>query len=215
MNGSRQITVSRERLRAVPCTPLVRGRQVKADLSIYQLPECAVVVKDFADKSLWVRLLGRLQIARERRAYRHLDGVAGLPQFFGRVDADAIALEWIDGEVIDDESATREQYRRLVMITESMHRRGVCHWDLRARRNLLSGSDGSLYVVDFGSAVHIDPGGWWGRRLFGLFSTPDRSALLKWKRLWNAGELTDQEARFEGRFESWRRWWPFNRKRNR
>lgn len=215
MNGSRPVKISRERLSAAPSTILKRGRLVKADVTLYQLPECPVVVKDFAEKPLWVRLLGRLQIAREHRAYRHLGEIDGVPTFFDRIDADAIALEWVDGDVMDDESATRAQYEQLVAITAALHQRGVVHFDLRARRNLLAARDGSFYVVDFGGAILIDRDGWLGRRLFPWLATPDRSALLKWKRLWRAGALSAEEAQFEQRFERWRRWWPFNRKRNR
>jgi hypothetical protein len=48
--------------------------------------------------------------------------------------------------------------------------------------------------------------------LFRLFRSADRSALLKWKEILDAGSWTDEEAEFVRRHRRWRRLWIFNRK---
>ena len=175
-----------------------------------------MVIKDFGDKRWWVRLIGRLQIWTEQRAYRRLAGVEGIPQFFGRVDPYALAIEHIDGTplgVLPDR--TRDgvaRFQRLSRIVSEIHARGVVHWDLRARRNVLIRPDGSIFVVDFAGAMSLRPGGWMHALLFRLFRSADRSALLKWKEILDAGSWTDEEAEFVRRHRRWRRWWIFNRK---
>ena len=175
-----------------------------------------MVVKDFGDKRWWVRLIGRLQIWTEQRAYRRLAGVEGVPYFFGRVDPYALAIEHIDGTplgVLPDR--TRDgvaRFQRLSRIVSEIHARGVVHWDLRARRNVLIRPDGSIVVVDFAGAMSLRPGGWLHGLLFRWFRSADRSALLKWKEILDAGSWTDEEAEFVRRHRRWRRLWIFNRK---
>jgi len=192
------------------------GRSVKARLLRVDLGEGPMVVKDFGDRSWWVRLIGRLQIWAEQRAYRRLEGVEGVPQFFGRIDPYALAIEYVDGSplgVLPDR--TRDgvaRFQRLSRIVSEIHARGVVHWDLRARRNVLIRADGHIFVVDFAGAMSLRPGGWLHGFLFRRFRSTDRSALLKWKEILEAGTWTDEEAEFVKRHRRWRRWWIFNRK---
>ena len=175
-----------------------------------------MVVKDFGDKSWWVRLLGRLQIWTEQRAYRRLDGVDGVPRYFGRVDPYALAIEYIDGRPLgilpDRAHDGADRFERLSRIVADIHARGVVHWDLRARRNVLIRPDGRLFVVDFAGAMTLRPGGFLHRMLFRRFCATDRSALLKWKDILEAGPWTEEERLFVERHRRLRRWWIFNRK---
>jgi hypothetical protein len=192
------------------------GRSVKARLLRLDLGEGPMVVKDFGDKSWWVRLIGRLQIRMEQRAYRRLEGVEGVPRFFGRVGPYALAIEYVDGRPLgmlpDLTRDGPERFRRLMLIVSEIHVRGVVHWDLRARRNVLIRSDGRIFVVDFAGAMSFRPGGWPHRLLFRRFRSTDDSAILKWKQILEAGPLTEQENAFVQRHRRWRRWWIFNRK---
>ena len=192
------------------------GRSVKARLLRLDLGEGPMVVKDFGDKSWWVRLIGRLQIFMEQRAYRRLAGVEGVPRFFGRVDPYALAIEYIDGQPLGMlPDLTRDgpaRFERLTHIVNEIHARGVVHWDLRARRNVLLRPDGRIVVVDFAGAMSFRPGGWAHRLLFRRFRSTDDSALLKWKQILEAGPWTEREEAFVRRHRRWRRWWIFNRK---
>ena len=64
---------------------LQSGGRTKADLLVVDLGHGPLVVKDFRHKPTWVRWIGRLQIARECKAYRWLGPMPGLPRFAGRV----------------------------------------------------------------------------------------------------------------------------------
>lgn len=175
-----------------------------------------MVVKDFGDKRWWVRMIGRLQISVEQRAYRRLTGIEGVPRFFGRVDPYALVIEYIDGRPLGTlPDRTRDgsaRFERLCRTVDEIHARGVVHWDLRARRNVLIRPDGHIFVVDFAGAMSLRPGGFLHRLLFHWLRMPDRSALLKWKQILDAGAWTDEEAGFVERHRRWRRWWIFNRK---
>ena len=195
------------------------GGPTKADLLVVDRGEGPLVVKDFGTKSAWVRLLGRVQIAREAAAYRWLDGVAGLPAFLGRIDAHALALEKVDAAElakIRDRFPLEERRRlweRLRERVEALHARGLVHLDLRGRENVLVRPDGGIVILDLAGAVRTRPGGLLHRLLFPLLAPTDRAALLKWKDLLIPGERTPEDEAFDRRFRRWRRLWPFNRKR--
>lgn len=209
-------TVKRADLRGGGVETIHAGRSIKADLLRLDLGDGPIVVKDFGEKSWWVRILGRLQIWTEQRAYRRLDGVEGIPRFLGRVDAHALAIEHIDGTPLGTlpgrarDGAAR--FARLDKIVAAIHARGVVHWDLRARRNVLIRPDGEIFIVDFAGAMSLRPGGLPHRVLFRWFRSADHSALLKWKEILDAGPWTAEEAAFVERHRRLRRWWIFNRK---
>jgi hypothetical protein len=195
---------------------LKQGKWNKADLTVVDLGEGPMVVKDFANKSWWIRLLGRLQISRERRAYRRLRGIPGIPGFIGRIDAHALAMQMIPGrqlgfmpDLAEGGDVKLSQLRRII---DQMHAAGVVHWDLRARQNVLITDDGELYVIDFASAIWLRPGGLAHRLMFKRLTWVDESAYLKWKGILEAGSYSDEEQAFLRRYEFWRPFWIFNRK---
>jgi hypothetical protein len=214
MRGESRLT--RGQLEATEREFLKKGAWYKADLVVADFGEGPVVVKDFAAKSLPVRLLGRLQVSRELRAYRFLGRIPGIPALVGRVDAHAIAIEKIEGrqlgfmpDMTDDGAAKLAQLRRIM---DSMHAVGVVHWDLRARQNVLLTPDGELFVIDFASAMRLKPGSLVHRLFFPLMSWIDETAYLKWKGILEAGPYTDEELAMLRRARFWRRLWLFNRK---
>lgn len=193
---------------------LKRGEKNKADLLLLDLGGGPMVVKDFAAKAWWVRLLGRLQIWREHRAYRHLGGLPGVPGLIGRIDAHALAIEKVEGRQLGKVADRREdgtaKLARLRTVVERIHGVGLAHLDLRARENVLVTPEGAIFVVDFASAVRFRPGGLAHRLLFPWFERVDRSALLKWKVILEAGPLTGRERTFLKRHRFWRALWIFN-----
>ena len=88
---------TREQLSQAKLEVLKLGEPDKADLLTVDLGRGPMVIKDFGAKRWWVRLIGRFQIARESRAYRRLGSIPGIPRWIGRIDAHALAVEWIDG----------------------------------------------------------------------------------------------------------------------
>jgi hypothetical protein len=215
--GARAPLPTRAELDAAARQVVKRGEWNKADLTIIDIGGGPMVVKDFAGKNWWTRLLGRLQIAREQRAYRCLGEMPGIPALIGRIDAYAIAIQKIEGrqlgfipEITRDGAARLGQLRRLI---DGMHAAGLVHWDLRARENVLVTGEGQLFVIDFASALWLRPGGLAHRFLFRWLTWVDESAYLKWKGILQAGPYSEEEEAFLRRCEFWRAFWIFNRKK--
>ena len=203
--------LTRADLTAPGVRPLQRGESDKADLLLVPTPEGPVVVKDFAAKAWWVRWIGRVQIAREVRAYRALVAIPGIPRLVGQIDGLAVAIERIEGDRLgrggDRTRDGAEKLEQLRTILDRIHERGVAHWDLRARDNLLVDRAGRVFVLDFASAVRFRPGGLAHRLLFRWCRLIDESAYLKWKRLLDAGPYSPDEQRFIDRYRFWRTLW--------
>jgi len=207
----------REELDGADLRWLKKGGPTKADLKIVDLGQGRLVVKDFSAKAAWVRWIGRLQIARECRAYRWLGPMAGIPRFAGRVDAHALAMEWIDGELLAflperrlDGVAMRGKLREVV---DRLHDAGLVHLDLRGKDNVVLAPDGGVYVLDLAAAVWFRPGSWPHRLCFRWFVRTDEAAMLKWKRILSSDPYTDEEQAFLRRYRFWRALWIFNPKR--
>lgn len=206
----------RSELAAATKWVLRSGRRKKADLYVVDLGEGPMLVKDFATKSPWYRLLGRIQTSRETRSYRRLQGESCVPALVGRIDRHALAVEEVPGELLAfAASRFREAERYLASLragVERLHELGIAHMDLRSRDNVLLRPDGEVVLVDLAGAIHLRPGSMLHRLFFRLLTLPDRAALLKWKWMIAPERLTDEERIAFDRFQSVRRLWPFNRK---
>lgn len=208
--------LSRDILLRPGTRPLLRGGPTKADLLLVPHGDGTVVVKDFAAKNPLIRLWGRIQIHREAAAYEKLRGVAGLPAFHGRLDAHALALQYLEGKGLQAcrrRPQRRTYFRSLESTMRAMHARGVVHNDLRGRDNVIVTHDTDrVFLLDLGGAVRLPPGTLRHRLLFGWLSKVDRAALLKWKGMLLPEEFTAEEEAFLRRFGRWRRLWIFNPK---
>ena len=207
----------REEIRNHLVEVLVQGASNKADLLVVDVGEGQVVVKDFGSKPWWTRILGRLQIHREVRAYRWLGGDRAVPRVLGRIDAYALAMEKVDGRQLAFAPDRRENgpacIRGLREAIDGIHRAGVAHMDLRGRENVLVREDGGIVLVDLAGAFCFRPGGLLHRMFFRWMIVPYESAYLKWKRNLTPDDLTREELESESRSRRWRSLWPFNRKR--
>ena len=193
---------------------LERGRRGKADLSLLDMDGGPLVVKDFARKNPWFRLLGRLQIAREVRAYGKLGLIPGVPRLVGRIDPYALAIEKIDGVPLRYADRPHERgaakLADLRRIVDRIHDRGLVHWDLRSMDNVLITRAGRIAVLDFASAVWLRPGSLAHRLLFPSFRKIDESAYLKWKQILGGGPYSAKEITLLRRHRFWRALWVFN-----
>ncbi len=144
-----------------------------------------VVVKDFAARSRFARVLfGRWLLRREERAYLRLAGLAEVPRLLGRIDIDALILEYRPGTLLSRSLAGRLPdgfMPELETAIAAMHARGIVHLDLRHRSNILAGEDGKPVLIDFASALFFDPRGWVGRWLLQAFARIDLAAVEKWR----------------------------------
>jgi hypothetical protein len=195
---------------------LKRGAPGKADLKVVDFGQGPLVVKDFRHKPAWSRLAGRIQVRRESAAYEWLGAMPGLPRFAGRVDAHALAFEFIEGRelafVPERNERGAETHAELSEVVGRMHAAGLYHMDLRGRDNVLIGADGRVVVIDLAAAIWFRPGGWAHRWFSGVFSATDRTALIKWKWILGLGPPAGDDKIFWDRHKFWRSLWPFNRK---
>jgi RIO1 family len=150
-------TVTRDNLAGRPRLRLHGGRNfTKASVDLVTIEGRALVVKDLRGRPWPVRLLlGPWQLDREARAYRRLEGVHGIPRFLGRLDRQAILIEYIAGR---DLSTCRPGelpesfFDRLDQVLREVHAAGVAHGDLH-RHDVLQGDDGRPYLVDFSTSL--------------------------------------------------------------
>jgi hypothetical protein len=195
---------------------LRRGAPRKADLVLVRTADGPVVVKDFSRKGLWGKTIGRMQIAREAKAYAWLGAMDGVTRFLGRIDPYALVLREVEGRQLafarDLHSDGPAILARLRALIDRLHERGLAHLDLRGRENVLVRPDGTLVILDLAGAVRLRPGSLAHRLFFPWLARADESAFLKWKLLLDPSGLTAEESTFLRRFRRVRSLWPFNRK---
>ncbi len=134
----------------------------RPDLRVVDTPDGRIVVKDFKSSDLLFRLIvGPILIRREYGALRKLFGVEGVPRLVGRIDRYAFAIEHVPGVSLDQSLPKQPDdafYTDLRHVIDDMHSRGVAHCDLRSRGNVMLGSDGRPYVIDFAACVFLGRG---------------------------------------------------------
>jgi len=179
--------ITRSTLASLPRRRLHDGRNpTKAVVDLVEIDGRRLVVKDLSGRPWPVRLvLGPWQLDREERAYRLLAGARGVPAFAGRVDRQAIALEYVDGRSlagVRPGELGAEFFDRLEALVRSLHARGVAHGDLH-RHDVLAGPGGEPFLVDFSTSVAIGPrGGPLSRLLFRQLCRADLRSAAKLRR---------------------------------
>jgi RIO-like serine/threonine protein kinase len=143
------------------------------------------VVKDFAPRAAWVRAtIGRWITNREVRAYRALHGHPAVPRFLGRIDALAFAVEYRPGRHLSRRLGAELSpgfSDRIADAVREMHARGVVHLDLRHRSNVLVDEEQQPILIDFASAIVMQPKSLWARWLLPLLARLDLRAVEKWR----------------------------------
>jgi predicted Ser/Thr protein kinase len=193
-----------------------QGRWSKADLFLIDVKGHNFVLKDFSKKSLFIRLLGRLQIWRESRAYRAIQGIPGTPKYYKNMSALSFVMEYVEGIRLVDyrgDIPSGRLLERLKEIVAAIHQSGVFHNDIRGRDNVIVDKEDRLMILDFAGAVCFKPGGVLYRIFSPLFRWVDHSAYLKWKSEMTPEEMQEREKRSLQRFNMLRKFWIFNLKR--
>ena len=178
---------TRSELDAAPKNYLTEGAPFKADVTVVDLGDGPMVVKDFAARSWWRRLFGRREVERECRAYTYIGSMSWFPAFIGRIDSDALAVEKVDGITLrfaDDIDDKRENY--LGQIRSAMERLaelGFLHLDARAYRNVLRRPDGQVVFIDLAGSFWIPPGRLGHRLLRRFIALYYEANIIKWETL--------------------------------
>ncbi|MCD6413064.1 MAG: hypothetical protein J7L54_02835 [Elusimicrobia bacterium] len=172
----------------------------QADVWLVEKGGKFLVWKDF---SKW-RFLGRLIIAREVSFYRRLQGIKGIPKFYGMPTKSSFLMEYIDGQPIDAFSGLDEKFfRRLEKLVGEIHSRGVLHFDLRHKSNIIV-RGGYPYIIDLGTCFY-------SHILVLLLSWIDRAALIHLKQVVSPNLLTPLERRQARIHNRLSKLWFFNR----
>ena len=207
---------SREDYRSRERHLLSRGSRLKPAVWRVEGPAGPVAVFDCAELPRASRRLARWLLRRERLALERLEGVAGVPQMVARIDRDAFAISWLEGQPLDRGTFQRDPHGlagQLRSILAGIHARRVYHLDLRQRQNLLVDGAGRLSCVAFGASLAL---GSFGDALLGrLLAWIDRQAALKYLARYAPEELSLEEARAVLRGLKWRKLWFFSPYRER
>ena len=160
-----------------------------------------VVVKDFSNtRFLYRNIIGRFLIWRERRAYKKLQGLKGVPTCYGVIDGLALALEEIPGRPLEKHNKniklSRTFFDDLKNIVDSFHRRGLAHCDLKNGDNVLVGHDGRAYIVDWSASISQKEFRFFPlNRIYLRFVLDDYFAIIKLKMRYVPETLTLEEKR--------------------
>jgi len=116
------------------------------------------VVKDFSVNGFLFRnIIGRFLVWRECRAYRRLKELKGVPAFLSAKDGLSIFIEEIHGrdlENLDSNISLPENFfSDLQKLVDEIHEKGLAHCDLKRAPNIILGSDGKPYIIDWSAAL--------------------------------------------------------------
>ena len=116
------------------------------------------IVKDFsANRFLYRNIIGRFLVLRERKAYRKLKDLKGVPTLYRIIDGLALVIEEIPGRNLENMEQEKRLspsfFDELKALVDRFHKRGLAHCDLKRAPNTLLGRDGLPYVVDWGSSI--------------------------------------------------------------
>ena len=148
-----------------------------------------VIVRNAGKAHWWVRPLARYLLRREAAALAALDGLDGVPQLID-IKTDILLRSYLDGAPMQA-AKPREVawFNAAARLLRQMHCAGVVHNDLAKEPNLLVLNDNSPAIIDFQLAAHSNRRG----RLFRVAAYEDIRHLLKHKRTYCAGSLTQRE----------------------
>ncbi len=147
-----------------------------------------------------LRWLGRLVTRREVRNLRRCDGIDGVPQVLARTGPTTYIYEYIEGTSLDRKPALPPGFfEKLLAVLQQIHARGLVHFDLHKRGNVLVGDDGRPWIIDFQLATHPGDRCLLSRRLSTRLrrrlQAYDLYHLYKHKRRFLPAELTEVEDR--------------------
>jgi RIO-like serine/threonine protein kinase len=181
----------REDLEATAREVIKAGQWYKADVYAVDLGEGEMVIKDFARKPAWIRLIGRLQIGHECRAYEWLGRTPGVPVYYGRVDAHALAVERISGcELVNHPerfTGRRDFLHSLRLVIDHFLAAGFFHLDVRSRHNVMAQHNGQVMLLDLAGSWWVPPDSLRYRLARPLLLRFYRMILNKWRKLLTPG----------------------------
>ena len=199
---------SREDFSRSEHTLLRNGKWANARVDLVHIHGCDWTVKDFSSRAWWVRnTIGRFLLTRELRVLKQLQGIQGISQDAFRIDAFAIATQFVPGTIlahIQNREVPIEFFPQLEALVQSMHSRKLVHLDIRGPKNLLLRPDGTPGIIDFQSSLSTR---WLPHFLRQILEDIDIGGVYKRWNLWQPQTLNEQRRIILERSNRFRRFW--------
>lgn len=144
--------------------------------------------------------LGRLVTHNEVCNLMRCAGVRGVPRLLARTGPATYLYEYIEGTSLDRKPPLPPRFfDGLLAVLQQIHARGLVHFDLHKRGNVLVDNDGRPWIIDFQLSTFIGDRCLLSRRLSirlrRWLQTYDLYHLYKHKRRFQPAELTPAEER--------------------
>lgn len=124
-----------------------------AATGLYEGPSGRVVLKLGRTATLLgfpMAWLGEWAADHEADMYRLAEGVVGVPRCFGRVGRTGFVHAFAEGHPLQrHEWVEDEFFPALSRMLDELHARGMAYVDLEKRENILVGTDGRPWLIDF------------------------------------------------------------------
>jgi len=151
----------------------------------------ASILRDTESARWWVKWLARSLLKREASGLAALQGIDGVPRLI-HCDKGRLTRSYVPGAPMHVGKPTDKSYfLSAACLLRRLHRAGVVHNDLAKEPNLLVRDDGTAAFIDFQLAWHSSGRG----RVFRIAAREDIRHLLKHKRTYCPGDLTQRECR--------------------
>lgn len=165
---------------------------------LFDNPGHPLVIK-VALGNLLTRPINLALLRHEYRIYQKLDGMKYIPACYGMANNEFLVIEYIPGETIRDNRPDSESayYEKLFSAIQEMHQRGVAHFDLKRKENLLVSNQGDPVIIDFGVSIAYK-GGWHllNAYLFKLARQFDMNAWVRHKSNRKYDSLSESDLQF-------------------
>lgn len=174
----------------------------QADVYITQKGQKQFLHKDFTSRPLFIRMLiTRRCLKHEYRILSRLKGLSGVPSVSDKFCKDVLTMNYLDNteplpnqkEVSSEIYPDMDFFNKLKTLYKQIHERGIAHADVR-RRNILRGSRGNPYVIDFGASIICpDNASVLRKKLFKTFCRIDDLTVLKIQKSYDPNMLSEEE----------------------
>ena len=130
--------------------------------------------------------LGRRLAKREISFFHCLQDLPGIARFLGSFGSNGFVHAYIPGQTLLEypkTSITDDFFDQLVDLMRSVHERGISYVDTNKRDNVIVGTDGRPYLIDFQISWRPNPRSWTGlsRRALLFMQRIDLYHLFKHK----------------------------------
>lgn len=150
----------------------------------------------------------------EYRIYTMVADLDGVPELGPRYGRRGYFHRYVEGKTLHETSKgsplPADFFQRLCSLVARLHERRIYYADLNKRGNVIVGTDGRPYLIDYQICLRFpERRGWYGRRLERVFQALIREDIYhvyKHKRRFQPEALTEEESRLAVRSRLSRRY---------